>query len=457
MSARVLVVDDVLVNVRLLEAKLMAEYFDVLSATNAADGIELAETKSPDIILLDVMMPDTDGYEACRLLKGNPKTQHIPIIMVTALDQRADRIRGLEAGADDFLTKPVDDIALFARVKSLVRLKMVTDELRARYATGAEMGLITGDVEDVIENTDQAHILVVEDKPLYVEKIAETLSPSYDVVIEPNPEEALLRSRNQDYDLVIVSLALQGFDGLRLCSKLRAHEETRNLPILMLVDEEDLSSVVRGLEMGVNDYLSRPIDRHELIARTKTQIKRKNYSDKLRDDFQAGLEVAITDQLTGLYNRRYLSNHLERLIIKSVENDRPISLLVIDIDHFKVVNDSHGHDVGDEVLKEFARRLSSNVRGIDLACRYGGEEFVVAMPETDEAFAYMVAERLRQDVAEIPFKVKTEEGELNITISIGITNWEGQGDNVDALLKRADQALYKAKRDGRNRVVSDAA
>ncbi len=457
MSARVLVVDDVLVNVKLLEAKLMAEYFDVLSATNAADGIELALTKSPDIILLDVMMPDMDGYEACRQLKENPKTQHIPVIMVTALDQRSDRIRGLEAGADDFLTKPVDDIALFARVKSLVRLKMATDELRARYATGTEMGLISVDIEEVLDNTDSTEILVVEDKPLYAEKIVETLSTNHHVVVESDPREALLRARNQDFDLAIVSLSLEEFDGLRLCSQLRTHEETRQLPILMLVDEEDMPRLVRGLDMGVNDYLTRPIDRNELTARAKTQIQRKRYADKLRDDFQAGLEVAITDQLTGLYNRRYLSSHLENLISKSVESGRSISLLVIDIDHFKIVNDSHGHDVGDEVLKEFARRLSSNVRGIDMACRFGGEEFVVAMPETDVSFAYMVAERLRQEVAEIPFKVKTAEGELNITISIGITDWDGEGDCAEALLKRADQALYKAKRDGRNRVVADAA
>ncbi len=457
MSARVLVVDDVLVNVKLMEAKLMAEYFDVLSATNAKDGIELALTKNPDIILLDVMMPDVDGYEACRLLKSNPKTQHIPVIMVTALDQRSDRIRGLEVGADDFLTKPVDDIALFARVKSLVRLKMVTDELRARYATGAEMGLISGNVEEVMEDTDSAEILVVEDKPLYAEKIVETFSTNHNVRIELDPDEALLAARSQDYDLAIVSLSLENFDGLRLCSQLRAHDETRNLPILILVDEEDMPRLVRGLEMGVNDYLARPIDRHELLARAKTQIKRKRYGDRLRNDFQAGLEVAITDQLTGLYNRRYLSSHLDNLISKSVDNGRPISLLVIDIDHFKAVNDTYGHDVGDQVLKEFARRLSSNVRGIDMACRYGGEEFVVAMPETDVSFSYMVAERLRQEVAEIPFKVKTAEGELYITISIGITDWEDQGDSVESLLKRADQALYKAKRDGRNRVVSDAA
>ena len=135
MTARVLVVDDILANVRLLEAKLAAEYFDVVTAMNGADALEAAQRTRPDIVLLDVMMPGIDGIEVCRRLKSNPATQHIPVVMVTALDQPEDRVRGLEAGADDFLTKPVNDVAVFCRVNGLVRLKMLTDELMMRAAT----------------------------------------------------------------------------------------------------------------------------------------------------------------------------------------------------------------------------------------------------------------------------------------------------------------------------------
>src|SRR5262245_42098821 len=138
MSARVLVVDDILANVRLLEAKLSAEYFDVVTAMNGADALESVQRSRPDIVLLDVMMPGIDGIEVCRRIKSNPQTQHIPVVMVTALDQPEDRVKGLEAGADDFLTKPVNDLALFCRVKSLVRLKMLTDELRARHGPDDE-------------------------------------------------------------------------------------------------------------------------------------------------------------------------------------------------------------------------------------------------------------------------------------------------------------------------------
>src|SRR5947209_19403838 len=141
MTARVLVVDDIPSNIKLLEARLAAEYFEVVSASNGQDALARIAEQEPDIVLLDVMMPGMDGFEVCRRIKNNPKTAHIPVVMVTALDQTSDRVAGLDAGADDFLTKPVDDAALFARVRSLVRLKIMTDELRMREATGSGIGL----------------------------------------------------------------------------------------------------------------------------------------------------------------------------------------------------------------------------------------------------------------------------------------------------------------------------
>ena len=457
MAGRVLVVDDIPTNVKLLEAKLVAEYFDVIPAYNGAEALEAVETQNPDIVLLDVMMPGMNGYDVCKKLKSSKQTRHIPVVMVTALDQQSEKVRGLAAGADDFLTKPVDDLALIARVKSLVRLKTMNDELRMRNATGREIGLIGGEDEAILDDTTGASILVIEDKAFYANKIQQTLDSNYHVCIEPDPDEAMIRTRSEDFDMVIVSLSLDKFDGLRVCSQLRAFEQTRQLPLLVLVDEDEKDRLARGLELGVNDYLLRPVDRNELVARVETQIKWKRYADQLRADFQASLELAVTDQLTGLHNRRYLATHLDKLVDKSVGRGQPVSLLIMDIDFFKAVNDTHGHDVGDEVLKEFARRLQSNVRGIDLACRYGGEEFVVVMPDTDQSFAYMVAERLRQEVAEQPFDVNTEEGRLNVTISIGITTNEATAIGAQAMLKAADQALYQAKRDGRNRVVADAA
>jgi two-component system, cell cycle response regulator len=244
---------------------------------------------------------------------------------------------------------------------------------------------------------------------------------------------------------------------LRLCSQLRSLPEGRNVPILVLVSDGDRRKLTQALEMGVNDYLTRPVDKNELIARVRTQLRKKRYAERLRHNVQLSLEMAITDQLTGLHNRRYMSRHLDTLIESAHRLEKPLAFLIFDIDHFKSVNDSHGHDIGEEVLREFAGRISANVRGIDLACRYGGEEFVVVMPDTDISFACQVAERLRKSVETTPFVISRAPHKLGITISIGIASSEGGTDTADALLHRADQALYRAKRDGRNRVVADAA
>ena len=454
MTARVLVVDDILSNVKLLEAKLTAEYFEVITASSGEQALTRVSSDLPDIVLLDVMMPGMDGFEACRRIKSDPKTTHIPVVMVTALDQSADRVTGLEAGADDFLTKPVDDMALFARVRSLVRLKMMTDELRMREETGQNMGLLDAP-ETLIEQDPSGRILVVEDRPESVAWFRSALEAKNQVEDAANFDEALVRARGGDFDLIVVSLGIRGFDGLRLCSHLRSLPEVRNTPILVLVSDGETRKLAQALDMGVNDYLMRPVDRNELLARVRTQLRKKHYADKLRHNMQLSLEMAITDQLTGLHNRRYMARHLDTLM-QNANAQKPISFLVIDIDFFKAVNDTHGHDVGDEVLKEFAARVSANVRGIDLACRYGGEEFVVVMPDTDSTFAYTVAERLRRGVESRPFPISRAPAELNVTVSIGIASSPG-GEDAEALLHRADQALYRAKREGRNRVIAEAA
>ena len=456
MTARVLVVDDILSNVKLLEAKLSAEYFEVVSAFNGLECLAKMEEAPPDIVLLDVMMPGMDGFEVCRRIKNNPKTAHVPVVMVTALDQPSDRVAGLEAGADDVLTQPVDDAALVARVRSLVRLKMMTDELRMRETTGQSMGLVDPAMT-LMDANPTGRVLVIEDRPESVQWFSAALSPGHQVSSVDTFEEALVRVRGGDFDLIVVSLGMRGFDGLRLCSQLRSLPEGRNVPILVVVSDGDRRKLTQALEMGVNDYLTRPVDKNELVARVRTQLRKKRYADRLRHNVQLSLEMAITDQLTGLHNRRYMARHLDNLISAAGRSGKPLAFLILDIDYFKAVNDGHGHDIGDEVLKEFANRIAANIRGIDLACRYGGEEFVVVMPETEVSLAFAIAERLRKSIETNPIEISRAPGRLNITISIGIAGSEGQSDTADALLHRADQALYSAKRTGRNRVVAAAA
>jgi two-component system cell cycle response regulator len=457
MTARVLVVDDVPANVRLLEARLSAEYFDVVTAMCGQEALTICERAECDLVLLDVMMPDMDGFEVCRRLKSNPATHHIPVVMVTALDQPADKVRGLEAGADDFLTKPISELALIARVRSLSRLKMVTDELRMRAVTSRDIGIESPEREAVADSGRDGHILIVDDRPASYERIAATLAEEHSVEVESNPNETLLRAAEGNYDLIIASLGLDNFDALRLCSQVRSLDRTRSVPILAITEPDNHARMVRGLEIGVNDYLTRPIDKNELLARARSQVRKRRYTERLRDNVQISIEMAITDALTGLFNRRYMENHLDTLVEQAGARGKPLAVLVLDIDYFKSVNDTHGHDAGDDVLRDFALRIKRSIRGIDLACRYGGEEFVIVMPETDMAVAAMVAERLRRRIAAEPFAINQGQRSIPVTLSIGIASLRGQNDNAASLLKRADQALYRAKRDGRNRVVPDAA
>ncbi|MDQ0133665.1 two-component system cell cycle response regulator [Neorhizobium galegae] len=456
MTARILVVDDIPANVKLLEARLLAEYFDVLTADDGYKALAICDSTHVDLILLDIMMPGIDGFEVCERLKANPRTAHIPVVMVTALDQPSDRVRGLKAGADDFLTKPVNDLQLISRVKSLVRLKTLSDELRIRADTASNIGL-----EDMLKGADgreeTAQVLLVDGRASSQERIIKALKPVAGVIAMSDPQAALFEAAESPVDLVVVNANFDEYDPLRLCSQLRSLERTRFLPLLLVTEMGADDLIVRALDLGVNDYIVRPIDPNELMARVLTQIKRKRYNDRLRMSVRQTIELAVTDGLTGLNNRRYLDNHLKVLFNRAAARSRPLSVCITDIDRFKSVNDAYGHDAGDEVLKEFAARVRSTVRGADLACRYGGEEFVVVMPDTDAMSAAAIAERLRSIIESQPFHLKTAGIMLNITASLGLACSTQGAETPEQLLKQADRALYEAKNGGRNRVVAAAA
>jgi two-component system, cell cycle response regulator len=456
MTARILVVDDLLPNVKLLEARLTAEYFQVQTAMTGAEALSIVARGDCDVVLLDVMMPAMDGFEVCRRLKSDPATAHIPVIMVTALDHPRDRVRGLDCGADDFLTKPIDELALIARVRSVARLKLVIDELRARVLTSASLGISDPAVDAFGEETINGRVLLIDDQPRSCERILGALTPMHKVDLESNPQEALFRAAEGDYDLVIAMLGLAQYDGLRLCSQLRALERTRQIPILAVAEPEDRARILRGLDLGVNDYLIQPVDTNELVARVKTQLRRKRYVDALRQNVQASIELAIVDPLTSLNNRRYLETHLAALLDNASGRGRPLSLMMLDIDHFKTVNDTFGHSAGDEVLKAVALRSRRVIRAADLMCRFGGEEFVVVMPDTALDTALRIAERVRMAIESDPFAIDGGKSTIKVTVSIGLAD-RGRDANPDLLIKRADRALNRSKHGGRNRVTTAAA
>lgn len=454
MSARVLVVDDILPNVKLLEAKLHGEYYEVVTASSGEEALRKIVEHSPDLVLLDVMMPGMDGFEVCRRIKANPQVAHIPVVMVTALTDTEDRVRGLESGADDFLSKPVNDIALMARVRSLVRLKMTIDEWRARETTASQLGVVDENSSVMTQPVDGARVLLIEDMAFEVNKIRETLQRDSDILIQADSGMAALQHINQnDFDLIIVSLNLKNEDGLRFCSHLRSNEKTRNSPIIMLGNEEDLPKIAHGLEIGAHDYIMRPVDRNELLARVRTQVRRKRFQERLRANYEISLSMALTDALTGLYNRRYFEVHLQKMLQNTQSQKKTMGLLYMDIDHFKSINDKYGHNVGDEILKTFAQRIKDSLRSFDLVARLGGEEFIAIMPDVTPDLAYSISERLRRAVAEKPFACSAPEGQIDVTCSFGGLVLEG--DAIDPaqyleIIKRSDEQLYQAKHNGRN-------
>jgi len=339
MSARILVVDDLAPNTHLLKVKLQAEYYDVLTARSGREAIKIANKERLDLILMDAMMPGIDGFEACATIKKNPKTWHVPVVMVTALEETKDRIRGLEAGADDFITKPIDDFNLMARVKSLLRLKMTTDQLLSHTRHD---GI---DSRSLIQKLDKrsAKILIVEDHDRHAEKMAKPLRENHTIRIVDDPIKAL-RAAKVGVDLVIVSLVSESFDGLRVCASMRFEEKTRDVPILVIGDPEDEARFVRAYDIGINDTLMRPIDVQELNARASTLLKRKFYEDSLRENFNENLEMVVADPLTGLGNRRYFERAVYPFFDALELKDTPFSIMIFDIDHFKRVNDILGHD-----------------------------------------------------------------------------------------------------------------
>jgi two-component system, cell cycle response regulator len=456
MSGRILVVDDTASNRVLLKARLSAAFFTVMLADSGEEALRLAAEVEPDLIMLDVQMPDLDGFEVCRRLKASESLAHIPVVMVTASGSEEEKLKGLRAGADDFLTRPYSDVALLARLRNLLRMKLMFDELRLRGETIRTLGLPVLPPDAGPGTEPPAQVLVVaadaalgqdwagmlgRQLPARV-RVATGVADALDAVMEVLP------------DAVLIDEAVRGeADGRRLVSLLRARSETRQAAILFAAGEGRSELAAQVLDLGASDTLVRPFEPAELVTRMRSQLARKRLSDRLRDSIRDGLMMAMVDSLTGLFNRHYAIRHLQSILTRARDNARPVAAMMLDLDCFKAINDAHGHEAGDEVLREFARRLQQNVRGMDLVARLGGEEFLVAMPEVDAAVAASVAERIRLAVEQPDFVLGGGRGALKVTVSIGVSlSVPGETDSA-ALIRRADAALYASKHAGRNRVT----
>jgi two-component system cell cycle response regulator len=448
MTAKILIVDDVAANTRLLTARLKAEYYQVMSVSDGFSAIEQTSFWQPDLILLDIMMPGMDGFECCRRLKSADDTQHIPIIMLTALGEIGERVRGLGAGADDFLTKPIDYVTLMIRVKSLIRLKRILDEWRARSDTAASFGieqqLVAFDL-----NVD-SEILVIEDANENKFSISHSLNLCKSTFVSSATELDEAISQANLFNLILLNLSFKPADSLEIISRIRSELHSQQIPILVISDHlADRNRLATAFEIGASDWITVPIDCNELSARCKNLLKRKLYQDRLQDHIDRTIQLVAVDPLTGLYNRRYLDKHLHTLF--SAGGDTDVSLLMVDIDHFKSINDRFGHIFGDSIIRVISSVLVSNTRSFDTVSRYGGEEFAILLPGTNVKEAVQIADRLLVEVRSLPSRIESSE-QLTLSISIGVTSKTIESQSPASLLHAADMALYKAKCLGRDRL-----
>ena len=459
MPGRILLVEDSGANRLILRSRLNKEYYDVVEAEDGETALEIVGEEKPDLILLDVVMPGIDGFEVCRQLKSDPETLHIPVVMLTALDKREDKVKGLDAGADDFVSKPFDEVALLSRVDSLTRTKMMVDELALRGETSGnthseEMLAIAR-----ARTFPQSLVLIVSEDERQAREMRDSIwrDVRCNAEIATSIEEAMSLVEFIGVDATVIDSQLSQDDPLRFGSVLRARPETRQAATLLIVPKDDKQLATRALEIGFNDYVTTPIDMVELAARMRSQLRRKHYADQLRENMRASMVQAVTDPLTGAYNRRYANIHLDALIEQAREKRTQLAVMILDLDRFKSVNDTYGHGAGDMVLRGFAERLQANVRSMDLVARMGGEEFMVVMPEISPGLASEIAERVRAATEAPQFVIDEQGTEIPITVSIGYAVLQ-DSESVFEVVKRADDALYASKNGGRNRVtIADAA
>jgi len=456
MSGRILIADEVSTNRIVMKVRLSTASYDVIQACTGAEAAELAVSEAADLVILDMSLPDLGGIEVCRMLRKNPETAHLPIILVSARSDNAIRAAALEAGADDFLPKPLDEMLLLARVRNLLRGKVAVEELRLRQSTALELGF----AEAKSGFQHRPKVALSASRTDLAVAWRKKLEARLDADIEVLPKEKVLESIGQNPHgpdvLVIPTDPSAPTNGLILLAELRSRHETRHSAILVQYRAEDRGSAVSALDMGANDVFLEGCSAEEMALRIRRQLALKLEADRLRTTVEDGLRMAMIDPLTGLFNRRYALPHLTRIAARSATTGKPFAVMVLDLDRFKLINDAHGHSAGDSVLVEVAARIRKNLRSIDLVARIGGEEFLVVMPDTDSTAARVAAERLRKHVSSRPVALPNDGGDLTVTISIGVSIG-GQAASaplaVETLFDQADQALMGAKLDGRNQTL----
>ncbi len=453
MGGKILIVDDVATNRIVLKVKLASAYYETVQAAGGVEALRLARQMRLDLVLLDVELPDMNGIEVCRQLKADPATRDIPVVMITAFHDVARKMEALQAGAEEVFWKPLDEMVLLARLRSLLRARETAEQLGLRDGTYRELGF----AEAAQPFGDQALVGLVagrmETALAWKREVQPHLS---DRILVLDREAALgdfASGKVPDVFVVATDLTRPG-DGLRLMSELRSRAATRFSAVCVMLPAEARETAAVALDLGASDLIEAQADPAEMALRIRTQIARKRQSDRLRTSLADGLRLAMTDPLTGLHNRRYALPHLARIAERAASAGRQFAVMVLDLDRFKSINDTFGHGAGDAVLIEVAERLKSNLRAVDLIARIGGEEFLIALPDTTLDAAQATAERLRRVVGDRPVKLPAGARSIPVTLSIGLAIGSGPaGGTVEDLIGLADRALLGSKADGRNQVT----
>ncbi|PZX16338.1 two-component system cell cycle response regulator [Palleronia aestuarii] len=446
MSRRVLIVDATATNRIALKASLSAARYQVTAVANATEALAAFVRDGTDIVVCDVDLPDMTAQDFCARMRSDHGSSTPPIVVVSDRDDAEFRIAALEAGASSIVRRPIDRQWLLTTMRSLLRASESRAELHRRTQTASRLGF--AEASSPFETPGR--IAIVGEKSATASAIARELrrSAPHDIsVISPSEAQAVADS-DAPPDLFVLSHQEGDIDEvLWILAELRASGHARRAAFVVEYDPEMPDKGARALDLGVNDLVPCYASAEERSLRILRQLKLKRETDALRASVDAGLVMAAFDPLTGLYNRRYAMHHLAVLAARPHAAGRGYGTLLVDVDHFKAVNDTFGHPAGDAVLRQVADRLRENIRDVDLVARIGGEEFLIAMPDTAPDEAMIAAERLRTAISATPITT-TSGTDIAVTVSIGAVCAIS---DPDSALASADAALYRAKAEGRDR------
>jgi len=459
-SARILIVEDDPRSARMVSAHLQSAGYRVDIANLASEAQQKAETALPDLILCDVCLPDMDGIQLTSWMRQRFADANLPIALITSSDDSKILSRGLEAGADDFLAKPVNSLELRSRVRSLLRSKFMGDELRARQRASvpsSDQDASASSSRDGERKDQTPCVVVIEDSPQERRLMQAQLTElKCETRGAETAEAGMALIRECSPDLIVLDLLLPTCHGYEFIATLKKDRDCMHVPILVVSALSEVEDRVKALELGADDYITKGFERVEFEARVRRLLRLKDSLDKLNSRCNQALQKAVTDDLTGLFTAGFMRETLQSQLSYARRSEEPFSLIFGDIDHFKQVNDCHGHAAGDAVLRSVATAISQVARQSDTVARNGGEEFVVLLPHTNRAGAVLFAERMREAVAAIETQVGDGQP-IKVTMSLGVATFPEDAADGESLLERGDVAMYLAKRAGRNRVIAAGA